>query len=95
VLIEKLADLYQAQGKPFSAIDTYQHALNLNPSPQQRVRLRLTLGELLLAQNSMADAEGNYRKLLEESPDYPGRAMVEAKIRALEPKPAATNAPAK
>jgi tetratricopeptide (TPR) repeat protein len=95
VLTEKLADLYESQGKPFSAVDTYQRALKLNPSPEQRVRLRLTLGEKLQAQNSTADAESDYRKLLEESPDYPGKAMIEEKIRALEPKPAGTNAPAK
>ena len=36
VLTEKLADLYAAQGKPSSAVQTYALALGLDPSPQQR-----------------------------------------------------------
>jgi tetratricopeptide (TPR) repeat protein len=95
VLTEKLADFYQMQGKPSSAIETYQRALTLNPSPEQRIRIRLTLGEKLLAQNRETDAIENYQQLLKESPDYPGKPNIEAKLAALEPKPAGTNAPAK
>jgi uncharacterized protein (TIGR03790 family) len=95
VLTEKLADLFETQGKPSSAIQTYQLALTRNPSPEQRIRLRLTLGEKLLAQNREADAIENYKQLLKESPDYPGKPSVEAKLAALEPKPAGTNAAAK
>jgi tetratricopeptide (TPR) repeat protein len=95
VLTEKLADLYEMRGKPSSAIETFQRALTLNPSPEQRIRIRLTLGEKLLAQNRETDAIGNYKQLLKESPDYPGRPSIEAKLAALEPKPAETNAPAK
>jgi tetratricopeptide (TPR) repeat protein len=95
VLTEKLADLYEMQGKPSSAIGTYQRALTLNPSPEQRIRIRLTLGEKLLAQNREADALEKYKQLLAESPDYPGKASVEAKLAALEQKLAGTNVPAR
>ena len=95
VLTEKLANLYVAQGKPSSAIETFQRALTLNPSPEQRIRIRLTLGEKLLAQNREADALENYKQLLKESPDYPGKSLVEEKLTALEQKFAGTNAPAK
>ncbi len=94
VLTEKLADFYQIQGKPSSAIGTYQRALTLNPSPEQRIRIRLTLGEKLLAQNRETDAIENYQQLLKESPDYPGKPNIEAKLAALEQKLAGTNAPA-
>ena len=94
VLTEKLADLYQNQGKPSSAIETYQRSLTLDPSPEQRIRVRLTLGEKLLAQNREAEAVENYRQLLKESPDYPGKPAIEAKLAALEQKPTATNNPA-
>jgi uncharacterized protein (TIGR03790 family) len=94
VLTEKLADLYEMQGKPSSAIETLQRALTLNPSPEQRIRIRLTLGEKLLAQNREADAIENYKQLLKESPDYPGNPSVEAKLATLEQPPAGTNAPA-
>jgi len=56
VLKEKLADLYAAQGKPSSAVLTYQQSLNLDPSPQQRIRLRLMLGEKLAALNRNEEA---------------------------------------
>jgi hypothetical protein len=95
VLTEKLADFYQQLGKPSSAIETCLRVLTLNPSPEQRIRIRLTLGEKLLAQNREADAIENYRQLLKESPDYPGKPAIAAKLAALEPKPAGTNAPAR
>jgi uncharacterized protein (TIGR03790 family) len=95
VLTEKLADLCEAQGKPSSAIEIYGRALKLNPSPQQRIRLRLTLGEKLLDQNRDAEAIDDYKKLIEESPDYPGRNSISEKLSALEQKIAGTNGPAK
>lgn len=95
VLTEKLADLYEAEGKPSSAIATYQRALTLNPSPEQGIRLRLTLAEKLLAQGRADDAAANYKQLLTEAPNYPGRNLIAEKLAALEPKPAVTNAPPK
>jgi uncharacterized protein (TIGR03790 family) len=89
VLTEKLAALYDASGKPSSAIGAWQNALKLNPSPQQRLRLRLTLGEKLAAQGRRAEALENYRALLAEAPDYPGRNAIEEKLKALAPQPAA------
>ena len=95
VLTEKLANLYAAQGKPSSAIDTYKNALKLNPSPEQRIRIRLMLGEKLATADRTADAIDNYKQLLKESPDYPGKPSVEANLMLLEQKLANTNAPAK
>jgi tetratricopeptide (TPR) repeat protein len=94
VLTEKLADLYAAQGKPSSAIRTYQMALKLKTSPEQRIRLRLTLGEKLQAQDRGDEAVDNYQQLLVESPDYPGRQFIENTLAALRQKIAGTNAPA-
>jgi uncharacterized protein (TIGR03790 family) len=95
VLTEKLADLYEAQGKPSSAILTWQNALKLNPSPLQRIRLRLTLGDKLQAQARDAEAIENYQKLFAEAPDYPGRDFIVNTLAALRVKTAGTNAPAK
>ena len=98
VLAEKLADIYAALGKPSSAIRARQSALQLQPSPQQRLRLRLDLGEKLLAADRAPEAIANYRKLLEEAPGWPGLPALAEKIAALEklqPTPATTNAPAK
>ena len=86
VLTEKLADLYAAQGKPSSAALTYQQALKLDPSPQQRIRLRLTLGEKLMALNRDEDAYENYQKFLEESPDYADMLSIYHKLLPLAQK---------
>lgn len=95
VLTEKLADLYEAQGKPSSAILTWQKALKLNPSPEQRIRLRLTLGDKLQVAGRDAEAVENYEQLLAETPGYPGRDFIVNTLAALRVKIAGTNAPAK
>jgi tetratricopeptide (TPR) repeat protein len=84
VLSEKLGEIQAALGKPASAIRAWQAALTLNPSPMQRLRLRLTLGEKFTEQGRVADAIENYRALLTESPNYLGNETVRGKITALE-----------
>ena len=83
VLTEKLGDLYAAQGKPSSAVYTYAQALTLDPSPQQRARLRLTLGEKLLALDRQQDAYEDYQKLLREFTDYPDKLTIYRKLLPL------------
>ncbi len=89
VLSEKLANLYEEAGKPSSAIAAWQTALQLNPSPQQRLRLRLTLGEKLMVAGRTNEAAEDYRALVAEAPNYPGRNRLDEKLKALEPKPIA------
>jgi uncharacterized protein (TIGR03790 family) len=86
VLTEKLADLYELLGKPSSAIDTAEQALKLDPSPQQRVRLRLTLAERLLAMNRAPEAYDDYVKLLQENKDYPNKLALYKKMLPLAQK---------
>jgi uncharacterized protein (TIGR03790 family) len=76
VLSEKLGDLYEEQGKPSSAVHTYQQALNLKPSPQQRLRLRVFLGVELQKLNRDAEAYEQYLKILEEYPGYVDRVVL-------------------
>ena len=86
VLSEKLADLYAAQGKPTSAAHSYDQALGLDPTPQQRVRLRLTLAEKLLALDRQPEAYAEYQKLLDERPDYPDQLGLYRKLLPLSQK---------
>ena len=90
VLMEKLAELDESLGKPDSAIDIWQRALTLDPTSQQRIRIRRILAEKLLAAGRKADAAANWRQLIAEEPGYPGLPIVREKLRELEP----TNAPA-
>ena len=73
VLTEKLADIYEQAGKPLAAIKTYELALQRNPSPEQRIRLRLTLADKFTAQHQNNQVYLDLRRLLVENPDYPGR----------------------
>lgn len=86
VLTEKLATLYSAMGMPDSAIDTWQNALKLDPSPQQQIRIRLELGKKLIAKGMTKNALKNYQALLSEAPNYPGKRNIEANIHSLEQK---------
>ncbi len=86
VLTEKLADLYTEQGKPSAAAQTYQRALGLDPTPQQRVRLRLTLAEKLLALDRPQDAYEDYQKMLQECPNYPDQLGLYRKLLPLAQK---------
>ncbi len=86
MLSEKLADLYAAQGKPSSTIYMYRQALQLDPSPQQRLRLLLTLGEKLLAQEHTQEAYQDYQELLNQFPAYPDKLAVCRKLLAIAQK---------
>jgi tetratricopeptide (TPR) repeat protein len=83
VLTEKLADLYAGQGKPSSAVEAYQAALKLDPSPQQRVRLQLTLAEKLFALQRNAEASDVLQQLLQENSDYPDKLAIYRKLSSL------------
>ena len=83
VLSEKLADLYAGLGKPSSAVHGYQQALALGPSPQQRLRLRLTLGEKLAGLDRLDEAYEDYQKLLAEAPDYPDKPAIYRRLLPL------------
>jgi uncharacterized protein (TIGR03790 family) len=86
ILMEKLGDLYAAQGKPASAADACDKALKLEPSPQQRLRLVLTLITRLTALDREPEAYAQCQDLLKQSPDYPDRVSVYRKLVALAQK---------
>ena len=89
VLTEKLAEMYDQQGKPSSAISAWQRALKLNPSPQQRIRLHRILADKLLAAGREEDAAENWRQLIAEAPDYTDIFATRERLNLLEQKIAA------
>lgn len=91
VLSEKLAELDMLAGKPYSAVRALRRALELNPSPQQRIRLMLRLGALLEEVDRTSEACEVYLKFIEEHRAYPGLAQVCARALPLVRK----HAPAK
>jgi tetratricopeptide (TPR) repeat protein len=89
VLTEKLSDLYEMEGEHSMAIDASHRALTLNPTPQQKVRLTLTLAERLAAARKISDAISVYEDFLKNTPDYPDPPGINAKILALKGQPPA------
>ena len=71
VLTEKLADLYWANKKLSDALDTYAQVLKLNPSPQQRIRVLLTLASRRELYGPDSVAFDVYQQFLKENPTYP------------------------
>lgn len=86
VLTEKLGDLYAAQGKPSSAAHEYAKALKLDPSPEQKLRLQLTLGSKLADLDRTAEALQTYQDLLKDYPNYPDKPAVYRKLLPLAQK---------
>lgn len=86
ILQEKLADLYNRQGKPSATIHALQQAVKLKPSPRQRVRLMLTLADDLIAADRADEAYHVYLQFLKDCPDYPDMAFIHQRLDDLAQK---------
>jgi uncharacterized protein (TIGR03790 family) len=76
VLKEKLAGLYWAKKKLSDALDTYTEVLKLDPTPQQRVRVMLTLAEKRELYGPDSTALALYQQFLKEYPNYPDQLSI-------------------
>ena len=83
VLSEKLADILRLQGQAATAIETYEQALNLSPSPQQKVRLYLALMGLQKSIGQSGEALQTLKQFLAACPDYPARNSILTKFKSL------------
>jgi uncharacterized protein (TIGR03790 family) len=71
VLQEKLAEIFDSEGKLSDEIEAYEKALKLPTSPQQRIRLMLTLARTLVLFTREQQAWELYHQFVREFPDYP------------------------
>jgi uncharacterized protein (TIGR03790 family) len=83
VLTEKLADLYWAKRKFADAFDTYEQVLKLDPTPQQKIRVMLGLGQRRRVYGPDRAAFEIYEKFLQEFPDYPDLLSIYQKLLPL------------
>jgi tetratricopeptide (TPR) repeat protein len=83
VLSEKAGDLLKVQGKWIDAMEPYERALKLDPSPQQRLRISLTLASLQTSFSKEKEAYAIYQGLLRDFPDYPDKLRIYQKILPL------------
>ena len=86
ILTEKLGDLLDELRKPAMSIASYRRALTLDPSPLQRVRILLTLGEKLAAHERQSEAFETYQNLLSDCPDYPDKTDIYRRLEVLAEK---------
>jgi uncharacterized protein (TIGR03790 family) len=83
LLNEKLGDILKSKGKWLDAVEPYERALKLNPTPQQRLRISLILAPM---QNNFGEdkrAYEIYRGLIQDYPDYPDLRKIYQKILPL------------
>jgi uncharacterized protein (TIGR03790 family) len=83
ILNEKLGDLLKDKGKWIEAMEPYERALTLNPSPQQRLRLSLVVTPLQENFGHGKEAYAIYQSLLRDYPDYPDKLRIYQKILPL------------
>jgi tetratricopeptide (TPR) repeat protein len=71
LLSEKLGDILKTKGKWIDAVKSYQAALALNPTPQQKLKIIFTLAPM---QNNLGrgrEAYELYQSVLRDYPSYP------------------------
>jgi tetratricopeptide (TPR) repeat protein len=83
VLLEKLADLYMLKAQWAEAIANYRKAINHDPSPQQHVRLMLSLARALEFSGNGQEAMGVYEQFVKTFPDYPDLPGIYRKLSPL------------
>ncbi|MCI0748089.1 MAG: TIGR03790 family protein, partial [Verrucomicrobia subdivision 3 bacterium] len=86
VLTERLADLYWGKKKLSDGLDYYEAALKRYPSPQQKARLLLLLGQRRTLYGPDQKAMQFYQQFLTEYPDYPDKLSVYQKLLPLAQK---------
>jgi tetratricopeptide (TPR) repeat protein len=83
VLLEKLADLHFLKARWAEAVPIYRAALAQKPSPQQQVRLTLSLARAYEFSTQPERALEVFQNFLSTFPDYPDPANIYRKLTPL------------
>lgn len=83
VLLEKAGDLERMQKRIPQAIERYAAALKQKPSPQQKLRLLMIVGDLQAAAGKPQAAVDAYKEIVADIPDYPNAAAVYQRLADL------------
>jgi hypothetical protein len=76
VLMEKAGELERMQKHMPQALERYTAALKLKPSPQQKLRLLMLVGDLQAAGGNPQGAVNAYKQIMADIPDYPNASAV-------------------
>jgi tetratricopeptide (TPR) repeat protein len=83
VLSEKLGDLCKSKGKFIDAMEPYERALKLKPTPQQRLRIALAVTPVEVNFGHGREAYEILKGVLKDYPDYPDRLTLLQRILPL------------
>jgi tetratricopeptide (TPR) repeat protein len=83
ILTEKEGDLRRSQKRLSAAVEAYTAAAKLDPSPRQKLRLLLVVGELQSILGREQEAFDAYLQLVTEMPDYPDVSAVYQQLAGL------------
>lgn len=83
VLQEKLGNLLQYDKRLSAACEAYAKAAQLKPTPQQKIRLLLTLGQWQTALGREQEAFAAYKQLVTDAPDYPDASIIYRELASL------------
>ena len=83
LLNEKLGDLLKGRGRWLDAAEPYEQALSMNPTPQQRLKIALSLTTIQSNLGRGRQAYEIYQGLLRDYPNYPDRIKLYQKILPL------------
>jgi uncharacterized protein (TIGR03790 family) len=86
VLTEKVGDIYWSKKKLSDALEFYERALKLGPSPQQKIRLTLNLAHRRTYFGDNQSAYKLYEQFVNEFPQYPDLLSIYKKLHALAQK---------
>jgi len=86
VLMEKAGDLERVQKHMPQALERYSAALKLKPSPQQKLRLLMVVGDLQAAAGNAQGAVDAYKQIMVDIPDYPNAGLVYRRLADLSRK---------
>ncbi len=86
VLQEKLGDLFAAQGKLTAAAKAHEKTLELSPTPQQEMRVRLMLAREFTTLGREPEAVAVYQTFVKSFPDHPDLLAVYQKLLPLAEK---------
>jgi predicted Zn-dependent protease len=86
VLMEKAGELERAQKHMPQALERYNAALKLKPSPQQKLRLLMIVGDLQAAAGNSQAAVDAYKQIMADIPDYPNATLVYRRLADLSRK---------
>jgi uncharacterized protein (TIGR03790 family) len=83
ILSEKLGDLLKAKGDWSGAAESYERALKLSPTPQQKLKITFAVAPLLNNLGRGRDAYALYQGILRDNPQYPDPLIIYRKLLPL------------